>query len=145
MDPIAIELNRLADYLLAQAAENPQGRASQRIDLGHQQLRMTAIGFIAGAELPEHRNPGEAVLQVVRGRIRLSEPPRSIEFEPGQTIELEPRTMEVEPGTIVRIPDGLHSVEALEPSVIVLTAITKPRFDDPAAPSPTAESGEHAI
>jgi len=111
MDPIAIELNRLADYLLAQAAENPQGRASQRIDLGHQQLRMTAIGFIAGAELPEHRNPGEAVLQVVRGRIRLTEPGR---------------TIEVEPGTIARIPDGVHRVDALEPSVIVLTAVTLP-------------------
>jgi len=119
MDPIAINLGIMSDYLLAHAAKNPQGRASQRIDLGHEQLRMTAIGFIAGGELPEHRNPGEAVLQVVLGRIRLSEPSRTIDAEAGRTIE-------VEPGTIVRIPDGPHSVEALEPSVIVLTAVGVP-------------------
>jgi quercetin dioxygenase-like cupin family protein len=111
MDPIALHLPTLADYLIAQAAENPQGRASQRIDLDHQQLSMTAIGFTQGAELPEHRNPGEAVLQVVRGRIRLTDATRSID---------------VSEGTIARIPNGAHSVTALEPSVIVLTALPLP-------------------
>ncbi|MDO9591043.1 MAG: cupin domain-containing protein [Microcella sp.] len=111
MDPIALHLPTLADYLIAQAAESPQLRASQRIDLDHQQLRMTAIGFAVGGELPEHRNPGEAVLQVVRGRIRLTDATRAIE---------------VEAGTLARIPNGPHRVEALEPSVIVLTAISLP-------------------
>lgn len=111
MDPIALDLDVMATYLLGQAAENPQRRASQRIDLGHQQLRMTAIGFDTGGELPEHRNPGEAVLQVVRGRIRLSEAGRAIE---------------VAAGTVARIPDGVHRVEALEPSVILLTALPLP-------------------
>lgn len=111
MDPIALHLPTLADHLIAQAAENPQGRASQRIDLDHQQLRMTAIGFAVGGELPGHKNPGEAVLQVVRGRIRLTDATRSIE---------------VEEGTIARIPDGVHAVEALAPSVIVLTALPLP-------------------
>ena len=121
MDPIALDLDVMADYLLAQAAENPQHRASQRIDLGHQQLRMTAIGFDTGGELPEHRNPGEAVLQVVRGRIRLSD---------------ATRTIEVAAGTIARIPDDAHRVEALEPSVILLTALPVPsRHKHPAAES----------
>ena len=111
MDPIALNLAMLADYLLTQAAESPQGRAAQKIDLDHQQLRMTAIGFAEGGELPEHKNPGEAVLQVVRGRIRLTDATRSIE---------------VEEGTIARIPNGVHSVTALAPSVIVLTAISLP-------------------
>lgn len=111
MDPIVLNLVVLADHLLAQAAESPQHRASQRIDFGHQQLRMTAIGLAAGGELPEHRNPGEAVLQVVRGRVRLSD---------------VSRTIEVEAGTIARIPDGLHRVEALEPSVMLLTALPLP-------------------
>jgi mannose-6-phosphate isomerase-like protein (cupin superfamily) len=48
---------------------------------------------------------------VVRGRIRITDAIRSIE---------------VETGTIVRIPDGVHRVDALEPSVIVLTAVTLP-------------------
>lgn len=111
MDPIAMHLPTLADSLIAQAAESPQLRASQKIDLDHQHLRMTAIGFATGGELPEHRNPGEAVLQVVRGRIRLTDATRSIE---------------VEAGTLARIPNGLHRVEALEPSVIVLTALSLP-------------------
>lgn len=120
MDPIALDLAALADHLLARAAENPQGRASQRIDLDHQQLRMTAIGFTEGAALPEHRNPGEAVLQVVRGRITLTD---------------NTRTIEVAAGMIARIPDGLHAVEALEPSVILLTALPLPGRHERAAPS----------
>lgn len=111
MDPIAVHLPTLADYLLAQATESPQLRASQRINLDHETLRMTAIGFAAGGELPDHRNPGEAVLQVVRGRIRLTD---------------ETRSVEVDEGTLARIPNGVHRVEALEPSVIVLTAISLP-------------------
>ncbi len=111
MDPIALDLDVMADFLLAQAAENPQHRAPQRIDFSHEQLRMTAFGFDTGGELPEHRNPGEAVLQVVRGRIRLSDASRAIE---------------VAAGTVARIPDGVHRVEALEPSVILLTAIALP-------------------
>ena len=116
MDPIALNLSVMADYLLAQAAENPQRRASQRIDLDHEHLRMTAIGFDTGGELPEHKNPGEAVVQVVRGRIRLTDALRSLE---------------IEAGVLARVPTGRHHVEALEPSVIVLTAISVPR--DPEA------------
>lgn len=110
MDPIALHLPTLADFLLAQATNSPQLRASQKIDLEHQQLRITAIGFAEGGELPEHKNPSEAVLQVERGRIRLTDATRSIE---------------VEAGTLARIPSGVHSVTALEPSVIVLTAVSR--------------------
>ncbi len=122
MDPIALDLDVMATYLLGQAAENPQRRASQRIDLGHQQLRMTAIGFDTGGELPEHKNPGEAVLQVVRGLILLTDETRSTEDEA--------RSRHVAAGTIARIPDGVHSVEALEPSVILLTALPVPGRDE---------------
>lgn len=109
MDPIALHLPTMADHLLAQAADSPQGRAAQRIDLDHGTLRMTAIGFAEGGALPDHRNPGEAVLQVVRGRVRLSDATRTIDLEAGM---------------IARIPDGVHRVDALEPSVVVLTAIS---------------------
>ncbi|MBR22959.1 MAG: hypothetical protein CMF57_11065 [Leifsonia sp.] len=118
MDPIAVQLTMMADYLLAQAAESPQRRAAQRIDLDHRTLRMTAIGFAAGGELPDHRNPGEAVLQVVRGRVRLSD---------------ATRTIDVETGMIARIPDGPHRLDALEPSVVVLTAISMPVVETTAA------------
>lgn len=113
MDPLAIDLTVMADYLLTQAAENPQRRASQRITLDHEHLRMTAISFDTGGELPSHRNPGEATLQVVRGRIRLIDDTREIEADAG---------------TIVRVPDGIHRVDALEPSVVMLTAISLPNL-----------------
>lgn len=109
MDPIALHLPTMADHLLALAADSPQGRSAQRIDLDHGTLRLTAIGFAEGGALPDHRNPGEAVLQVVRGRVRLS---------------AASRTIDLEAGMIARIPDGLHRLDALEPSVVVLTAIS---------------------
>ncbi|MER3389361.1 MAG: hypothetical protein RJQ01_04950 [Microcella sp.] len=118
MDPIALHLPTMADHLLALATENPQRRASQRIDLDHGTLRMTAIGFAEGGELPDHRNPGEAVLQVVRGRVRLSDATRTIDLDAGM---------------IARIPDGLHRLDALEPSVVVLTAISTPEGERPAS------------
>lgn len=111
MDPILLDLTAMADHLLVTAAASSHHRASQRIDLGFQQLRMMAIGFAEGAELPEHHTPGDAVLQVVCGRIRLTD---------------ETRTIEIETGTIVRIPDVPYRVEALEPSVILLTALPVP-------------------
>lgn len=118
MDPVAIDLSRLTRFLLEQAVESPQNRASQRFDLDHEHLRMTAIGFDTGGTLPSHHNPGEAVLQVVHGRVRVTD---------------AVRTVEVEAGTVARVPAGEHSVEALEPSVIVLTAIALPRSERTAA------------
>ncbi|MER3386538.1 MAG: hypothetical protein RIC81_03235 [Microcella pacifica] len=117
MDPIALHLPTMADHLLAQAAESPQRRAAQRLDLDHRTLRMTAIGFAEGGALPDHRNPGEAVLQVVHGRVRLSDATRTIELEAGM---------------IARIPDRVHRVDALEASVVVLTAISTHDREAPA-------------
>ena len=108
MNPVAVVLSMLADHLLAEATESPQGRAAQRVSLDHERLRMTAIGFTAGGELPDHANPGEATLQVLVGLVRLT-------WEGGE--------LELEAGMIGRIPDARHRLEALEPSVVLLTAI----------------------
>jgi quercetin dioxygenase-like cupin family protein len=70
-----------------------------------------AMGFDAGGELPAHGNPGEAILRVVRGRVRLS---------------WSDQQLEAGPGMLVRIPDATHRVEALEPSAILLTAVSLP-------------------
>ena len=51
------------------------------------------------------------MLQVVRGRVRLSDATRTIDMDAGM---------------IARIPDGVHRLDALEPSVVVLTAISMP-------------------
>ncbi len=117
MDPVALDLSRFADFLLAQAAEGPQGRHVQPVELDHEKLRMTGIGLAAGSELPAHDNPGEAALQVLRGRVRLV----SLDAEGSET-----RSLELAAGLLGRIPDGRHRVEALEPSALLLTALPLP-------------------
>lgn len=123
MDPVAHDLTLLADYLLEEAQSSADGRAMHPVDLGFGTLRLMAIGFAAGAELPEHDNPGEAVLQVLRGAVRVvTIAPHVVdgrEVGPG-------RVVEAQPGLLVRIPDARHRVEALEPSVILLTAVSLP-------------------
>ncbi len=123
MDPVAHDLDLLADHLIEQAEASSDGRATRSIDLGLGTLRLMAIGFVAGAELPEHDNPGEAVLQVLRGSVRVVTIAPAVvdgrELGPG-------RVVEAKPGLLVRIPDARHRVEALEPSVILLTAVSLP-------------------
>ena len=123
MDSIGVNLEQLTAYLLEQAEASPDGRAIHRVDLGHTTLRLIAIGFAAGAELPEHDNPGEAVLQVLHGTVVLtSDEPVTVGGRPLQG----GRTIEATPGLLVRIPDTRHKLNALEPSVILLTQIQLP-------------------
>lgn len=123
MDTVEYDFAQLSAGLLEQAERSPDGRAIQRLDFRHSTLRLMAIGFTKGAVLPEHENPGEAVLQVLHGAIVLtSDAPMTAngrELQGGQTIEAQP-------GLLVRIPDARHRVEALEPSVILLTAVSLP-------------------
>ncbi len=123
MDSVEYDFAQLSAGLLEQAQHSPDGRATQRLDFGHSTLRLMAIGFAKGAVLPEHENPGEAVLQVLHGVIVLtSDAPMTVnsrELQGGQRIEAQP-------GLLVRVPDARHRVEALEPSVILLTAVSLP-------------------
>ena len=118
MDPVALDLSRLTDFLLAEAATSPQGRHLHAVELDHEHLRMTGIGLAAGSELPPHDNPGEAVLQVLRGQVRL------VTLGADGT---EARALDLAAGFLGRIPDGRHRVEALEPSALLLTALPLPR------------------
>ena len=123
MDPVAHDLALLADHLIDQAQTAADGRAMHPVDLGFGTLRLMAIGFAAGAELPEHDNPGEAVLQVLRGAVRVVRiAPHVVD---GHEVGAG-RTVEARPGLLVRIPDARHRVEALEPSAILLTAVSLP-------------------
>jgi quercetin dioxygenase-like cupin family protein len=62
--------------------------------------------MIAGASLAEHENPGEATLQVLTGRVRLS----------SGDLSSEART-----GDMIFVPDARHSLLALEDSAVLLT------------------------
>ena len=115
MDSLAHDLDRLADHLLEQALASPEKRATLKLDLGQSTLRHLAMAFDTGGGLPAHGNPGEATLRVLRGRMRLS-----------WSSETGDHEIEARPGMLVRIPDATHRVEALEPSVMLLTAVSLP-------------------
>lgn len=102
-----LSLDALARQELQRAANVVSGRSAETIYGGHQRvLRQTVIGMMKGVVLDEHESPGEATVQVVRGRVRLSAGDSSWE---GRT------------GTVLIVPDSRHSLEALEDSAILLT------------------------
>jgi quercetin dioxygenase-like cupin family protein len=65
-------LTRLGEDQLAAAREAASGRASITVFGGQvHDLRQTLIALVEGRVLGEHDAPGEASLQVLRGRVRL--------------------------------------------------------------------------
>lgn len=102
-------LRPLADELAKQAAGASAGRAAKRI-YGGSDLRMsqTLIALTAGSSLSEHDNPGEATIAVVRGHIRLRAGDMSADGSAGD---------------LLVVPQQRHSLEAIDDSTIVLTAV----------------------
>ena len=99
----------LARHELAHAMEASSGRSSKTVFGGHEhQLRQTVIALRAGEKLSEHENPGEATLQVLHGRVLL----RAGEVSWNGSV-----------GDLLTVPDELHSLDAVEDSVILLTVV----------------------
>lgn len=86
-----------------------QGTLSRTL-FSDDRVRVVGFAFDAGQMLTEHTASVPAIIQVVRGRLQLT--------LGGQAPE------EVGPGSWVHMPAHLpHSVEALEPSVMLLTLL----------------------
>lgn len=101
----------LARHELSRAKEASSGRSAKTVFGGHEhQLRQTLIALKAGESLTEHESPGEATLQVLDGRVLLNSGDVSWNGSPGD---------------LLTIPDGLHSLDAIEDSVILLTVVKK--------------------
>lgn len=102
-------LETLADELIAAAHAADSGRASRTVHggTGHP-LRQTVLALVAGRALAEHDSPGDATLQVVRGRLRLTAGELSWEGRAGE---------------LVTIPPSRHGLTALEDAVAVLTVV----------------------
>lgn len=102
-----IDLASLADELLATADRAHSGRASHTVHGGRgHTLRQTVIALAAGHELAEHQSPGEATLQVLTGRVRLT---------------AGDETWEGGAGDLVAIPPARHALAALEDAAVLLT------------------------
>lgn len=110
-----ISLQTLAQDQLAAAREASSGRAAHTVYGGHEHaLRQTLVAIAGGRELSEHESPGEATLQVLHGRVRLSAD--GADWEGGT-------------GDLAIIPPERHSLSALEDAVVLLTVVTGSRQD----------------
>ena len=105
----AIDLQKTADDLLAQAAESSAHRAADTIHGGSEHaLRQTLIALTAGSALDEHSSPGEATLQVLRGQVELRSGSGATKVAEGQ---------------LAVIPPERHSLSAEADSVVLLTVV----------------------
>jgi quercetin dioxygenase-like cupin family protein len=102
-----VSLIALGRHHLEEALRASSGRSADTVFGGHEHhLRQTLIALQAGRSLSEHENPGEATVQVLKGRVVLI-------F--GET------KWNGSVGDLMTIPDGRHSLEAVEDSVVLLT------------------------
>jgi quercetin dioxygenase-like cupin family protein len=107
-----ISVEALGRQQMKQAATAGGQHTADTVYGGHEKvLRQTVIGMIAGASLAEHENPGEATVLILHGRVRLS------------TADL---AWEAARGDLLIMPEGRHSLEALENSAVLLTVAKLP-------------------
>lgn len=100
-------LTALARHQLKIAMNASSGRSAKTVYGGHEHsLRQTVVALRAGQTLAEHQNPGEATVYVIHGRILLA---------------TDDASWSGWLGDLIIVPDALHSVEALEDSVILVT------------------------
>ncbi len=103
-----VSLTALVRELSEDSLSASSGRAARTLYGGQGHLlRQTMIALADGRSLDEHENPGEATVQVLRGRVRL---------------EAGDQSWEGAAGHLLPIPPARHSLHALEDSVVLLTA-----------------------
>jgi quercetin dioxygenase-like cupin family protein len=110
-----VPLTELAAQMLDAARGSEARREGRTIHGGREHaLRQTMIALVAGEGMHEHESPGEATLQVIRGRVRLDAGSDSVELGEGDYLV---------------IPAVRHSLAALEDSVALLTTSMRPHRD----------------
>lgn len=106
-------LTALTGELLATARTANSGRSARTIHGGHDHaLRQTVLALAAGRGLDEHESPGEATVQVLHGRVRLSAGDESWDGDAGDYVVIPPRR---------------HSLHAVEDSAVLLTVAVATR------------------
>jgi quercetin dioxygenase-like cupin family protein len=104
-----ISLTALAREHLEMARAASSGRSAHTVYGGHEHaLRQTLIALTKGTDLDEHESPGEATLQVIHGRVRVTADQNGWEGSAGDHIVV-PRTR--------------HALHAIEDSAVLLTVV----------------------
>ena len=100
-------VNALAEEHPVTAAAAESGRSSVTVyGRPGARLRQTVVAIAAGQVMGEHKSPGDASVLCLRGRVLL---------RAGESQVL------LGPGDLVAVPPQRHDVEALAPSVLLLT------------------------
>jgi quercetin dioxygenase-like cupin family protein len=100
-------LDAIAREQAKRAAAAPSGRSAETVYGGHEHaLRQTVLALTAGSSLDEHKSPGEATVQVLRGRVRLT----------AGEVAWEGRA-----GDLLVVPDARHALQAVQDAVVLLT------------------------
>lgn len=103
----ATSIHALADQQLSIAAGAASGRSSARVyGRPSGRLRQTLLALDGGRRMGEHKSPGDASLLCLQGHVVLRAGQASVELGPGDLLALPPQR---------------HDIEALEPSVLLLT------------------------
>lgn len=107
-----VSLTALMREQLEGARRNSSGRSADTVFGGHEHvMRQTMVALCAGTVMSEHKNPGEATIHVLQGRV---------------TLMSNGDHWNGSPGDLLIVPDALHAVEAVEDSVILLTVAKLP-------------------
>lgn len=100
-------ITALAENQLAAATTAESGRSSVTVyGRSGAHLRQTLVALAAERVMGEHKSPGDASVYCLRGRVVLR----------AGTLQTE-----LGPGDLIAVPPQRHDVEALEPSVLLLT------------------------
>ena len=106
-----ISLTALARQHLESARGASSGRSAHTVYGGHEHaLRQTLMAMTAGSTMDDHESPGEATLEVLQGRVRVTNSTAGWDGSPGDLIVL---------------PRERHGLHAVEDSVVLLT-VSKP-------------------
>ena len=100
-------LTALAHEQLDKAKAGSGGRSAATVYGGREHiLRQTVLALVGGSALDSHESPGEATIQVLVGRVRLTSGDDAWTGEAGD---------------LLVIPPARHGLEALEDSAVLLT------------------------
>ncbi len=102
-----VTLAALGEEVLAQARQVDAGRSARTLIPGAgAPLTQTVMALTAGSRLHEHRAPGPATIQVLRGEVRLGAGGVDLALSAGQWAP---------------IPDEVHDLVAVSDAALLLT------------------------
>ena len=110
-NPSTINLEYGQPVVLNPIGEVIPGQVNRVILAKTEAIRVVYLALDAEAKLPVHPAPGDTIIQVVEGEIEFMLDGTAHRLRAGEAIAMK--------------PGALHAVEAITPSKMMVTAITK--------------------